>query len=688
MKKVSTPPENKPAVTDKELQEKSSTLTRDQFPELVAEMKRKVLKKLSQKTNKAYDRKEKFVPSKNWKAGHRRHSGCCDGLTSIFSDGELDKTKMHKPKKTRDQKFSSIANAMSRRDSITPQLFHLLDRHFNKEKPGNEFERFVFEGMNNLSEKDLISLQKGLKAFKEIDRGNRSKLFMPAFLDWSIHEAVDSDILHYEMLDQGLSFMGIKGIDHILLPGRPRPWYGQQTGDSNPLAPFPWINEVNLQVNEPYPLRTATHHATVPFYKPEEYQQNCQWEINEETGQTVASCQKAIEPTCDVAGHVDYKSQNAFGKFSCLRVREVRVGNSVTLVGFNFFSRNSQVILTKIDDGTSYEFDGYVIGDKDTPILDDKGMVISDHRVRDMLMFDIPELEPKEGLIDFPPGFYQVVVKVPNDISYTNPDGSQATEFYSNIAYLKVLPKENAAYRVWSDMAHCYDPTDGEWGKDEVYVRAYPAVFDTNLQAPQILPVTGLSWGSVDGGDTESFHWDLVGQPGAPQPINGIMGIGIIGWEVDSEDALNEAILSYDAAFTKFWNIVWIGLTSAAGAIGAIVGAILAFLAKSLWWVALVIVAVALIVTLIVGLIWAAWAPPDRIILDLIMLSELDIYYLTLPPTPVPAPSTNTIIPDIEVQVLPDVNGKYASLYTEERQYTSDDEGSKYGFRLLYQRDI
>ena len=114
-----------------------------------------------------------------------------------------------------------------------------------------------------------------------------------------------------------------------------------------------------------------------------------------------------------------------------------------------------------------------------------------------------------------------------------------------------------------------------------------------------------------------------------------------------------------------------------------------------LWVVAVIlvisrsgIVAVALIVTLIVGLIWAAWAPPDRIILDLIMLSELDIYYLTLPPTPVPAPSTNTIIPDIEVQVLPDVNGKYASLYTEERQYTSDDEGSKYGFRLLYQRDI
>ena len=297
-------------------------------------------------------------------------------------------------------------------------------------------------------------------------------------------------------------------------------------------------------------------------------------------------------------------------------------------------------------------------------------------------MFDIPEKTP-DGLSEFPPGLYQIAVRVPNDISYTYPDGEQPLDFTSNIAYLKVLPMENLAYRIWSDQGHCYDDTNGEVGSDEIYAKAYTSVFDSALNAPQVFPTTSVKWNGADAGNTQYWNWEIFGQPGNPQKINGVLAIGILGWEVDSEDALNEAITSYDAAFTKFWNIVWTWIDSNSEIVAAVINGLFANVA---WWIALIVVVAVLLVTLIVGLIWAAWAPPDRIILDLITLTETQFYYLTYPLAALPVSSVNSLIPDIIVSAIPE--SKYSYLFTEERQYKCNSEDSRYGFRFLYQRDV
>jgi hypothetical protein len=442
--------------------------------------------------------------------------------------------------------------------------------------------------------------------------------------------------------------------------------------DYTVIAPWPWINEVNG-------FRTATHRQTLPFYKPVEMQSSCTWQLDAATGEPKPDCKQTQAPHCEIALHKDSSG-------NCLRVAEVRVGGSVTLTGFNYFCNNSQAILTKLENGsltTTYEIEGFIAGDLKTPLTDAGGQIIADHRVTDQLFFDIPETTP-DGLIEFPPGLYQIVIKVPNDISYTFPDGVQPPDFTSNVAYLKILPKDNLGYRIWSDQIHCYKSTDGEVGSDEFFINAFPAVFDPNVQSVQILPTSSVSWDGVDNGDTAKIIWDILGEPGNPQRINGLFAIGFLGWEVDSVDALNEEIRSYGAAFSKFWNIIGAGLSGPWGATAGVI--ISAIIAATSWWIGLIVVAVVLIVLLIVGLIWAAWAPPDRIVLDAVAKSELEMYYLTYPISALPDPTSFSIIPDIQVEVKPD--SKYAYFYSEERQYRCQSENSRYALRLLYQRDI
>jgi hypothetical protein len=94
-----------------------------------------------------------------------------------------------------------------------------------------------------------------------------------------------------------------------------------------------------------------------------------------------------------------------------------------------------------------------------------------------------------------------------------------------------------------------------------------------------------------------------------------------------------------------------------------------------------------LIIATIVGLIWAAWAPPDRIIVDIIALSETQFYYLTLPTAALPPPQQLAAIPEVQITVTPEPKSA-AYLYTEERRYDCSDEGSSYGFHFKYERDV
>jgi hypothetical protein len=167
---------------------------------------------------------------------------------------------------------------------------------------------------------------------------------------------------------------------------------------------------------------------------------------------------------------------------------------------------------------------------------------------------------------------------MPYDVHYTFADGTQATEFTSNTAYLRVLPAGNEKYRIWTDQAHCYDPTDGEWGSDELALDGITVTIDAATNTPVVTSQGVRKWDGVEGGDSTSFLWNLLGSPGQPESINGFFALGLLGWEVDSVDALDDNVRGFGSAFSMYWGIIWKGIV-AAGGIGAAVTALTTILA-------------------------------------------------------------------------------------------------------------
>jgi hypothetical protein len=273
-------------------------------------------------------------------------------------------------------------------------LFHLLRRFVDEQEPGNKFEAYVFEHLARLEDKQLGSLVGGLEAFESVKEPYRSTLFDDRFDHWSPKQSVGSSLMHWTLLDDSIALKWGRGLDTLLMRGLVRPWSRVVgVGDFQLItAPWPWINEVDG-------LRTADHIQPIDFYFPSEYEQTQSWTADPNTGQPILTAEMSHYPACSVARQQDKQG-------NCLRVAEVCVGGSVTLTGFDYFSKSPMVNLTRFDGnvmGETFVVEGFVIADQNTPLKDNKGNVIADHRVTDRLMFDIPTMTP-DGLYAFPPG--------------------------------------------------------------------------------------------------------------------------------------------------------------------------------------------------------------------------------------------------------------------------------------------
>lgn len=625
-------------------------------------------------------RLETQVPTKHWNDCSHARKSCCSEILQLLSEEKgLDGKRLHKRKVSSTQKLACIADRLPVKDSVAPILVHLFRRFAAGRDPGNEFEKRVFGELRNWPQERVQALARGFEAFEELPRAQKAKVCRDEFLDLPETEPANPVMLMSEWIDEGLTLARAFRYDRAVCLAKVRPWEqriylpkpGVEFYSEDIIGPWPWINEVDG-------LRTRDHRMPIGNYLPEEYETDCQWQMDA-NGNTQGDCKYAMSPSCEVVWH----EHNG----TCLRVPASRPGQTVELIGFNFFSRNCKVLLTSMATYQAYTLDADVCGDSATPLTGSDGAVIADHRVRDVVSFQIPEWTP-DGLSEFAPGLYSIQVVEPNDIDYTYPDGSQPSDFRSNAACIKVLPAEGLRYRLWSDQIHCYDATDGEWFSDEIYMQAYRVVFsmaDGTPQKADLGSTKPAEWDDADGGETHDWLWDIVGEAGNPFPFTGAMAIGIIGYEVDSEDALKKQVKSFGDAFSLYFETVWTGLLAAVGGLAAL-GAILKYFASlSLKWT-LVAVAIVLIVVTVIGLIWAAWAPADRMAQDLLLLAEQDLYYLTHPNSPKPGESARSIDDDITERTIPDSKINY--LYTEERQYSSRGEGSRYGIRLLYQREV
>jgi len=78
----------------------------------------------------------------------------------------------------------------------------------------------------------------------------------------------------------------------------------------------------------------------------------------------------------------------------------------------------------------------------------------------------------------------------------------------------------------------------------------------------------------------------------------------------------------------------------------------------------------------------------DRVLFDVIVLPEEDLFFLTDPKTPLLASSTRELGSDHDVTLFSIPESKLNYLYVEERRYSSASEGSEYGLWFVYKRDV
>jgi hypothetical protein len=168
---------------------------------------------------------------------------------------------------------------------------------------------------------------------------------------------------------------------------------------------------------------------------------------------------------------------------------------------------------------------------------------------------------------------------------------------------------------------------------------------------------------------------------------NTTLALGLVGYEVDDEDALMNNVRSFGDAYVQYLGLIWKGVVAgvSASAGGLSVSDGLKALAAKLGvgW-SLFVAGIVFAAIFGVGLIFAGWAPADMIFKDVIVLSETDLFNLTQPHAAMPQPIRRQVDDDIHVTVFPTYTDNF--IYLELRRYTSNEQGSDYGFIFKYQQ--
>jgi hypothetical protein len=551
-----------------------------------------------------------------------------------------------KHKQSREQRLHKIAHGSKLPSSLASNIVHMSRRFLLGKEPANPLERTAFRILGQTSPlmRDVLSC--AIKAFDEIPSGQRSQLFDTSLIMDPDH-AVSQQALSTAWMEEVVGRAGdlVFGDTQGLKEERPGQVRIFEPGDDAFLTPVRICRLNGLRTRNFRPGLDAGD------YLPAEIQQVCEVQLVDGNPQVTCQVQTTDCPGNQAAG-------------VCLRVPEIAAGDSAVLEGVNFFSTDTTVRLTATGPTElTRDVDTHVWGDVDTPVtetIDGQSVLIMDCRVHDRLTFQIPE--------DLPPDTYQVTVVVPNitGIAFWGESLSSDAE------YITVLPPPTARFTISSETLHAESETSPAWaGSDEVglHVIAVAMLTDfTAVDTQELAP--GVRLGNVDSGDTRDINRTLFKQQ---QPI-AFLAMGILGHEVDSEDAYEQLITEWTDVFVDLvkQEIKWI-----AAGLGA-AGGLSALGKLGPWgWLA---VGIALAVALAIDLIIALWAPADLIIEDTIVLTAVELTQLTNPNFPPPSSDEYTSAQGIDV--LREALGKLPTQYREQRTYHSADEESRYQLTL------
>ena len=548
----------------------------------------------------------------------------------------------HKPKQPLDYKLKVLEKDSKIPSVIGGYFYKLIRRYMENQPPKDNVEKEVFD-MLNAQYKDLKGLFScGLDNFEKIPADIRSKIFdsrldgssyvnIDTIVNWFIEEAkglyaIDLGIDSYNCIDNGQA-------------GMPRP----EDGPDGELELYARVFYVNN-------LRTGQYLPKLdPFaYNPDEIKYDC-------STSECTPCIKSLNEQCEG----DYINLDLDQKL-CLAIPSVKPGDNVVLKGMNFIDKNPKIkIKLPVPDpdlGPFIYIDGKVCGDTKTPVyetIDGKQYLIKDSRINDTLMFTIPD-RFTEGNYAF-----QVVFKNTTGIGLDE-------ELYTNYLYFEILPPQDTTFAINIKSLDCIDSTDGEWGSDEVGLRifAIPYFKDKTLGDNEKIQIY---LDDVDSGNYFPQNKNIY-------TSNKLDYISIIflGHEIDSDDAYEKMITSFSDALSKIvFDSVYKKIADGAVEIIKRINALAGYIAQALCYVVYAII--------------AAWAPPDLIIQETLVLKWEELAKYTS--LSYQMPSKKSIYEDgnIKVDIAPVVKNPNNS-YEEDRYYISFDEGSNYRIVLQYQR--
>jgi len=634
--------------------------------------------------------------------------------------------KPHKPKQKPTRKVQDLCRAFGIADALIPLIAALWERHQEKDKPRTDFEKKVEEIFSKLAPDDAKAFDKAVDAYNKLRRSGKGEcLFNDCLSDAAKSDEKDAGI-HAEwvsdiILREGLKLAGqqlFANSDGEIGPGQVRLWDNtvfrgpNGSGATIYQGPWPWLTAISPNHDSVEEFGSLQSFRPVPggahIWEPYQFAVECTYAPSTGGGLT-AMCARQHPPppapgslfanTCE--GGSDYTRGN-----DCIRIPSVQPGGAIALRGFNFITPTVKVRAVKQDDpSVHWEADVPVWGDRKTPLKDDTDHFIVDERVSDGVSFPIAQKHPSIPGAPLPAGLYEISVEVANSTNVVYDSGIPPV-LVSNKLLLRIEADPSVKYLFVCNSGHCNRETPG-WGSDEIWWDAFVGhIVPNGVPVPangqmglDLRPIERRSfprspWDDMDSGeDAGSFSTDLWG----PQSfeLGGVAVIGMVGYEVDSEDAANQQL----QGFWNAWGYALKEVVSAAmGLSGTATGvaelAVKAGLiaAKAALTAVLIAVAVIAVVTIIGTAFWAAWAPADLIALDIMHLDSSAAWDMTDPKKGLPPAATRSFgDPDdsdnvVTVSETPRAKnmkpGEAVAAWGQDNQYDTPDDGEDASYRL------
>lgn len=573
----------------------------------------------------------------------------------------------YKPKQSIEHKLINLAKNNEIATVLGGYYFYLVRRYLSGSSPTNAIEEDAFTIFSNLSAQNKELLKCTMENFEKTPPDLKNRLLSEKI---ERNAPITEDKLIQFVAEELIQRIGETiGMDSGRLlnqhAGLPRPQLGS---DNQPLLLVRIYSINNLRTNEHIPS------LNILDYKKEELDLQC----------TAEGCGPKIE-TPDNPCLCNYKTTELplFDINYCLRVLEFLPGEAVILKGVNFIDTNAKVHIKpafSTPDPIIYIVDAKVCGDTNTPIkevIDGQEHVIRDSRVKDTLIFTIPNRIPE--------GSYKFKVIFQNDtgIGLTN-------QIQSNIQYLRVIPPVDTTFNITFKQLDVVQETQTQilwWstdaGSDEPSITTIAIPIDFDL-TPSEGKIETVKYDDADSGDSYTVNKELFKR----NRIQGL-SLAIIGYEVNNEDSYKEQVNSYIDSIIRVVSGVWdkIAKRVASAAIAEIeipIGALPSITSNSIS-----LVVMGAIITSV-----AFWAPADLIIEDTINMTFKDFADLTNPNIPFSKvqaywtrgnPNFNMpskIDSNVYVEVLP--ISKSETEYIEIRKYFSLLEDSEYDITLSY----